>query len=235
MGSPARERFSTSWRRRSRAGRASACQFVLDVMARLWVVVMAKPSGIDRLAGRHGALGHITSMTLAASCGVGTDPSPTTFSPCGFKHPPPDALCVFRRELAALQEATPSLRRLAWQARKNSGPPLPGPRSRGDAASPPRLGLFEDCTRWEDPGFQASPQRHEPLACSRHNPDAPQAFTAATKALAKPATQGTLRLVAQPTPRQLGGHPAHMPVTGCAHPLVSGTLATVIRRRCSAR
>jgi hypothetical protein len=38
--------------------------------------------------------------------------SPTTFYPCGFKHPSPDSLCVFRREPEGLLEATPSIRRL---------------------------------------------------------------------------------------------------------------------------
>jgi len=38
--------------------------------------------------------------------------SPTTCSPCGLNHPSPDALCVLRRELEGLWEATPSLRRL---------------------------------------------------------------------------------------------------------------------------
>jgi hypothetical protein len=35
------------------------------------------------------ALHHLTPIGLAASCGVGTHPSPTTFSPCGFnaRHP----------------------------------------------------------------------------------------------------------------------------------------------------
>jgi hypothetical protein len=37
--------------------------------------------------------------------------SPTTFYPCGLHHPSPDALCVLRRELEGLWEATPSIRR----------------------------------------------------------------------------------------------------------------------------
>jgi hypothetical protein len=38
--------------------------------------------------------------------------SPTTFYPCGYKHPSPDSLCVLRREPEGLSEATPSIRRL---------------------------------------------------------------------------------------------------------------------------
>jgi len=40
----------------------------------------------------------MTLIGLAASCGVGTHPSPTTFYPCGLSRPSPDALCVFRRQ-----------------------------------------------------------------------------------------------------------------------------------------
>jgi hypothetical protein len=38
--------------------------------------------------------------------------SPTICSPCGLERPSPDSLCVLRRELEGLWEATPSLRRL---------------------------------------------------------------------------------------------------------------------------
>src|SRR4029453_11678180 len=57
--------------------------------------------------------------------------SPTTFYPCGFKHPSPDSLCVLRREPEGLWEATPSIRRLLSMARKRHGPPPPAPRPRG--------------------------------------------------------------------------------------------------------
>ena len=59
------------------------------------------------------ALCRMTPIGLAASCGAGTHPSPTTFSPCGLSYPSPDALCVLRRELEGLWEATPSIRRLS--------------------------------------------------------------------------------------------------------------------------
>ena len=48
-------------------------------------------------------------------------------------------------------------------------------------------------------------------------------------------TQGTVRLKAQPTPRQLRGHPAHVPVARLGDPLFSGTLTALIRRRREAR
>src|SRR5215510_6247157 len=60
--------------------------------------------------------------------------SPTTCSPCGLQRPSPDALCVLRRLLAGPEEVTPSLRRLAWQARKCNGPPPPAPRPKREAA-----------------------------------------------------------------------------------------------------
>jgi len=64
--------------------------------------------------------------------------SPTTFYPCGRERPSPDSLCVCRREWEGLWEATPSIRRLAEQARKFNGPPPPASRPRCDAASPTR-------------------------------------------------------------------------------------------------
>src|SRR4029434_10219610 len=63
----------------------------------------------------------------------------------------------------------------------------------------------------------------------RQSPNTSQTLATATKALAKPATQGTLRLVTHPTPRQLHGHPAHVPVARLGDALFSGTLAAVIR------
>src|SRR5712691_10018724 len=69
--------------------------------------------------------------------------SPTTFYPCGCKHPSPDSLCVFRRLLEGPEEATPSLRRRAAQARIFLGSPPPALRPRRDTASPQCLPLFE--------------------------------------------------------------------------------------------
>src|SRR5258708_3472559 len=85
--------------------------------------------------------------------------SPTTFYPCGYKRPSPDALCVCRREPEGLSEATPSLRRLFARPGKCTGrlhqhsdrgvlstaiplrplsapPPRVTPRSRGNARAP---------------------------------------------------------------------------------------------------
>jgi hypothetical protein len=74
--------------------------------------------------------------------------SPTTFSPCGFKHPSPDALCVFRRQPEGLSEATPSLRRLLGKARKNNGPPPPAPRPKPDSTPTDRSRRFAFCPLW---------------------------------------------------------------------------------------
>jgi hypothetical protein len=54
------------------------------------------------LPGLLWTLCHIAPTGLAASCGVGTHLSPTTFYPCGLKCPSPDSLYVFRRELEGL-------------------------------------------------------------------------------------------------------------------------------------
>src|SRR6266853_973550 len=56
-----------------------------------------------------------------------------------------------------------------------------------------------------------------------------------TKACTKPDTQGAVRLKAEPTPCQLRGHPAHMPVARFGDPLFPRTLTALIRRRREAR
>jgi hypothetical protein len=87
--------------------------------------------------------------------------SPTTFYPCGCTHPSPDSLCVFRREPEGPEEAPPSRRRRAAQARKFNGPPPPAPRPRRDAASAKRLYLFEHRSRGYHPGLEEAPERNE--------------------------------------------------------------------------
>ena len=69
------------------------------------------------------------------------DPSsPTTFYPCGPKHPSPDSLCVLRREPEVRSKATPSIRRLLCKARKFHGSPSPAPRLRRDSVPQHRCG-----------------------------------------------------------------------------------------------
>ena len=70
-------------------------------------------------------------------------PSPTTFYPCGLPPPSPDALCVCRRLVEGPEEATPSMRRRAAQARIFRGSPPPAPKPRRDTAWPERLPCFE--------------------------------------------------------------------------------------------
>src|SRR5215471_19613567 len=152
------------------------------------------------------------SHDLDASGGFlwrGDPSSPTTFSPCGLSHPSPDALCVLRRELEGPEEATPSLRRRAMQARYINGPPPPAPRPRHDTASAKHLDFFEDRTRGYHPGLEETPERHESLARHGDHPHPSHALAPIAEALAKPHTQGAIWLQAQPTPRQLCGHPAH--------------------------
>ena len=55
--------------------------------------------------------------------------SPTTFYPCGFRPPSPNALCVFRRLLEGPEETTPPIRRQsAGPEISGSPPPAPIPR-----------------------------------------------------------------------------------------------------------
>ena len=61
--------------------------------------------------------------------------SPTTFYPCERRRPAPDSLCVFRREQEGPKETTPSIQRLALQARNLRGSPPPTLKLLRDAAS----------------------------------------------------------------------------------------------------
>ena len=97
-----------------------------------------------------GALRPLASMGWRLPLAWGPS-SPTTCSPCGLQRPSPDALCVFRRRVEGPEEATPSLRRRAEQARKCHGPPPPAPRPKRDSAPPYRLRLLACCPLWEDP------------------------------------------------------------------------------------
>jgi hypothetical protein len=87
----------------------------------------------------------------------GDPSSPTTFYPCGLLGPSPDSLCVFRRELESLEEATPSIRRLAWQARNSNGLPPPAPQPKCDSASTKGLCLFEHRSLRQHPRLKRLP------------------------------------------------------------------------------
>src|SRR5712691_484549 len=120
---------------------------------------------IDRLSCRGGLPGFRCAVTSPRSVWrlplAWRSMSPTTFYPCGFRRPSPDALYVFRRLLEGPEEATPSIRRRASQARKLRGSPLPAPKPRRDAALPTRLPLFEHRPRREHPGLEETPERNE--------------------------------------------------------------------------
>jgi hypothetical protein len=87
--------------------------------------------------------GHMTSMRLAASYCVEIYRLQRPSIRAGAHPPSPDSFCVCRREPESPEEATPSIRRRATQARNLLGSPPPAPRPRRDAASTKRLPLFE--------------------------------------------------------------------------------------------
>ena len=81
------------------------------------------------------------------------------------------------------------------------------------------------------PQFEETPERHESLAGYGHNPHPSHARATAPNTFTTPDTAGAVRLEAPPTPRQLCGHPTHMPVARLAHAVFASTRAAVIRRR----
>jgi hypothetical protein len=115
------------------------------------------------------------------------------------------------------------------------GPPPPAPKSSSDSVPPHGLRLFQDGPPWDNSALEKSPQRTEQRPRHCDTPDAPQALAPAPKALSRPVTQHTFRLVTQPTPGQLRGHPAPVLVARLGEALCSDTRATVIRRWGSAR
>ena len=106
------------------------------------------------------APGHMSSIRLAASCGVELSrlqrPSIRAVSP-----PSPDSPCVLRREPEGPEEATPSKRRRAWQTRIFRGSPPPAPRPRRDTASVKHLHFFEHRSRGYYSGLEEAPERDE--------------------------------------------------------------------------
>src|SRR4030095_7020687 len=89
------------------------------------------------------APGHMTSMRLAASYGVEIYRLQRPSIRAAAHPPSPHALCFCRREPESPEEATPSIRRRATQARNLLGSPPPAPKPKRDTASPKRLPLFE--------------------------------------------------------------------------------------------
>src|SRR5262245_40589606 len=92
--------------------------------------------------------------------------------------PAPVTRCSLRlsTESEGPEEVTPSIRRLAVQARKFIGSPPPAPRPRYDFASKTRLPLFEHGSLGEPPGLEEAPNGNEYLACHRHHSNPSQAF-----------------------------------------------------------
>ena len=93
------------------------------------------------------APGHMTSMRLVASCGVEIHrlQRPSIRAGSHARHLILSASVDDEPE--GPEEATPSIRRRAGQARIFRGSPPPAPRPRLDAASPKRLPLFEHRSR----------------------------------------------------------------------------------------
>ena len=181
------------------------------------------------------APGHMASIELAASCGVGTSRLQRPSIRAGFSARHPMLSASFDD---------------SWKAQRRR-PHLYDGLLRRPGISSGRLHQHPDRgvtlhRQSAYPSLSTAPAGKTPVSRKRQSAMSNLRATATIpirlKRLPPPPkrsrnqhTQGTVRLKAQPTPRQLRGHPAHMPVAGLGDPLFPGTLAALIRRRREAR
>src|SRR5215470_6163713 len=118
------------------------------------------------------APGHMTSMRLAASYGVEIYRLQRPSIRAGSHLPSPDSFCVCRREPESPEEATPSIRRRATQARNLLGSPPPAP-NRGvtlhrQSAYPRSRSAHETRHSGHCPAESAANSRPTPWSSSAH-------------------------------------------------------------------
>ena len=181
-----------------------------------------------------GTLCHFAPSGLAASCGVGTIVSNDLLS---VRVQTPVTRCSMRLSTTAGRPGggDPIYTTACWQARKFTGR-LHQHQDRG--VTPHRQSAYPSLSTAPSGKTPVSRKRHSAMSNLRATATIPirlKRLPPLAEALPKPATQGTVRLKAQPTPCQLRGHPAHMPVARLGDPLFPGTLTALIRRRREAR
>src|SRR6266436_7770337 len=103
-----------------------------------------------------------------------------------------------------------------------------------NADSRPAVGSagLEHGAGWHQAGFEVAPQRHQELACERHNGNAPDSSLAIADALAEPDTQGAVGLIAQPHPGQFDRGRTGFGIAGLADALVAVGGAATEWTRC---
>src|SRR6266436_5087647 len=118
---------------------------------------------------------HSAPIGLAASVGVEISVSNDLLS---VRAPAPVTRCSLRLSttVEGPEEATPSLRRRAAQARNLLGSPPPAPKPRRDAALPKRLPFFQYRPHGYHPSLEETPECHESLAGHGHHPNPSQAL-----------------------------------------------------------
>src|SRR3984893_12490624 len=94
-----------------------------------------------------------------------------------------------------------------------------------------RSSPLEDGTSRNQPSFKITPQRHQQLACQRHDGDAADAAFHGTDTRLEPDAQIAVGLIAQPQPGEFdpGGSP--LAVAGLADPLVMRHVSALERAR----
>src|SRR3979490_763977 len=80
---------------------------------------------------------------------------------------------------------------------------------------------LQDCTGWDDAGFEIAPQSYQELARHCYDRDAPRASFEVADAFAEPDAQGTIGLIAQPGPGEFDHHRARHGIASLADPLVA--------------
>src|SRR4029453_11851982 len=91
---------------------------------------------------------------------------------------------------------------------------------------------FELCACGYYPLFEVAPQCNRQPPGERHDADAPRAFARASEALVKPLAQITVRLIAQPTPREFHHQPSRAFVASFANALLDPAITAGIGRGC---
>jgi hypothetical protein len=90
-----------------------------------------------------------------------------------------------------------------------------------------RSSAFEEGTLRDDACFKITPERHEQLACQRHNGDTADAAFRGTDTRPQPDAQIAVGLIAQPQPGEFDPGGSSLAVACLADPLIMRQLSAL--------